>query len=155
MILQNGEVSLKMSDVKNIETGNNFYFLDTGSPHYCLFVKDVNHYDVFREGRKIRNSERFNEGGTNVNFLEKAGDAVFVRTYERGVENETLSCGTGVTAAGLVASIGGVSTAESYCSIKTLGGNLKVKFRRHQDNSFSDIWLEGPATFVFKGEIEI
>jgi len=154
-ILQNGDVSLKMNDVKSIENGNGFYFLNTGSPHYCSFVTDVKQHDVFSEGKKIRNSERFKTEGTNVNFLEKNDNSVFVRTYERGVENETLSCGTGVTAAGLVASLAGISSADNFCNVKTLGGNLKVKFKKNTDNSFSDIWLEGPATFVFKGEIEI
>ena len=155
VILQNGEVSLKMNDVKSVENGNGFYFLNTGSPHYCALVKDIQHYDVFAEGKKIRNSDRFKKDGTNVNFLEKSEDSVFVRTYERGVENETLSCGTGVTAAALVAAMAGISSAENYCNIKTSGGNLKVKFKKNQDNSFSDIRLEGPAAFVYKGEIEI
>ena len=154
-ILQNEEVSLKMNDVKSVENGNDFYFLNTGSPHYCAFVTDVKHHDVFSEGKKIRYSERFKTEGTNVNLLEKKGNSVFVRTYERGVENETLSCGTGVTAAGLVASLVGISSADNFCNVNTLGGNLKVKFKKNPDNSFSDIWLEGPATFVFKGEIEI
>ena len=155
IILKNGEVCLKMNDVETVEKGNDYYFLNTGSPHFCSFVKDVAYYDVFGEGKKIRNKERFKKDGTNVNFLEKNGDSVFVRTYERGVENETLSCGTGVTAAGLVAALAGVSTNENYCTIKTLGGNLKVKFQKNENNSFSHIWLEGPATFVFGGEIEI
>ena len=90
-----------------------------------------------------------------MNFIQKNGASVFVRTYERGVENETLSCGTGVTASALAASLKGVSTSENYCDIKTLGGNLKVRFKKNAGNSFSDIWLDGPAAYVFKGEIEI
>lgn len=155
VILPGGEISLKMNDVGSVENGNGFYFLNTGSPHYCTLVNDIRHFDVFNEGRKIRCSERFRREGTNVNFLEKSGDAVFVRTYERGVENETLSCGTGVTAAGLVASLAGIASGAEHCNIKTLGGDLKVKFNKGPSSSFSDIRLEGPAVFVFKGEIEI
>ena len=80
---------------------------------------------------------------------------MFVRTYERGVEDETFSCGTGVTAAALVASLKNVATAQDFCDIKTKGGQLKVKFKKHLDNSFTDVWLEGPAVLVFKGEIII
>ncbi|MCX6295512.1 MAG: diaminopimelate epimerase [Bacteroidetes bacterium] len=150
-----GFISLKMNNVSKIESNAAFSYLNTGSPHYVAFVNNVRNYNVVEEGRKIRNSERFKEKGSNVNFVEKELNDLFVRTYERGVENETYSCGTGVTAAALVASLKNVSTAQDYCNIKTLGGDLKVKFTKHPDNSFTDIWLEGPATFVFKGEIFI
>ena len=146
-------VSLKMNDVNGIEHNEEFCFLNTGSPHYVKFVQDINNYNVFDEGRKIRYNERFKAQGTNVNFVEKTGNELFVRTYERGVENETYSCGTGVTAAALVAAIKNKSTAADYCEIKTPGGNLKVKFKQQSTNSFTDVWLEGPAEFVFKGEI--
>ena len=148
-------ISLKMNNVSKIELGANSSFLNTGSPHYVAFVNDLGHYNVFEEGKKIRYSDRFKTEGVNVNFVEKQYNDLFVRTYERGVEAETYSCGTGVTAAALVASLKSVSTAQDYCDIKTLGGNLKVKFKKHSDNSFTDIWLEGPAIFVFKGEINI
>ena len=150
-----GFISLKMNDVKNVELNPDFSFLNTGSPHYVAFVNDVQHFNVYEEGKKVRNNNRFKAEGTNVNFVEKQYNDLFVRTYERGVEDETYSCGTGVTAAALVASLKHVSTADNYCSIKTLGGNLNVKFNKHTDDSFTDIWLEGPATFVFKGEIEV
>ena len=148
-------ISLKMNDVNGVELNTEFSFLNTGSPHYVAFVSDIATYNVFDEGKKIRTNNRFKIEGTNVNFIEKQDKDLFVRTYERGVEGETYSCGTGVTAAALVAAIKNVSTAENYCNIKTLGGNLKVKFTKHPDNSFTDVWLEGPATFVFKGEITI
>lgn len=150
-----GFISLKMNDVPQVELNADFSFLNTGSPHYVAFVNDIRNYNVLEEGKKIRNNSRFKAEGTNVNFVEKQYNELFVRTYERGVENETYSCGTGVTAAALVASIKHVATASDYCSIKTLGGNLTVKFRKHDNNSFTDIWLEGPATFVFRGEIEV
>jgi diaminopimelate epimerase len=148
-------ISLKMNDVKEVELNADFSFLNTGSPHYVSFVNDIRHYNVFEEGKKIRNNARFKAEGTNVNFVEKQYNDLFVRTFERGVEGETYSCGTGVTAAALVAAIKNVATTETHCSIKTLGGNLNVKFKKHAGNSFTDIWLEGPATFVFKGEIEV
>jgi diaminopimelate epimerase len=146
-------ISLKMNDVSKVELNADFCYLNTGSPHYVAFVNDVRNFKVFEEGLSIRNNERFKAKGTNVNFVEKELNDLFVRTYERGVEDETYSCGTGVTAAALVAAIKSVSTGQDYCDIKTLGGNLKVTFVKHDDNSFTDIWLEGPATFVFKGEI--
>ena len=154
-IVKSGCISLKMNDVKNIEKNTDFYFLNTGSPHYVRFVDDIASYSVFEEGKKIRNNNRFKAAGTNVNFIEKTGEELFVRTYERGVEAETYSCGTGVTAAALVASVNDIATGNNYCNIKTLGGSLKVKFNKLSDYTFSDIWLEGPATFVFKGKIEI
>ncbi len=154
-IVKQGFITLKMKDVNGIELNSEFSFLNTGSPHYVKFIDDVATYNVGEEGEKIRNSNRFKNDGTNVNFIEKQDDNLFVRTYERGVEAETFSCGTGVTAAALVAAIKNISTALNYCDIKTLGGNLKVKFKKHADNSFTDIWLQGPATFVFKGEIAI
>lgn len=154
-IVKPGFISLKMKDVKEIELNADHSFLNTGSPHYVTFIDDVAAYNVIEEGKKIRNNKRFKNGGTNVNFIEKQPNDLFVRTYERGVEDETYSCGTGVTAAALIAAINNLSTGKDFCDIKTLGGNLKVKFKRHADNSFTDIWLEGPAVLVYSGEIEI
>ncbi|MBK7667025.1 MAG: diaminopimelate epimerase [Sphingobacteriaceae bacterium] len=149
------QVSLKMNDVKSIESGDDFFFLNTGSPHYVKFVESVKEYNVFEEGKKIRNNERFAAEGTNVNFIEKTEDGVFVRTYERGVENKTLSCGTGVTAAALVAAINGVASQKNSCKISTLGGSLNVKFDKVLESNFYNIWLEGPADFVFHGSIKL
>jgi diaminopimelate epimerase len=154
-MVQPGFISLKMKDVNSVESNKEFSFLNTGSPHYVAFVDNIEQFNVFEEGKKIRYNNRFKAQGTNVNFIEKKDDALFVRTYERGVEDETYSCGTGVTAAAMIAAINGTATAKNYCDIKTLGGNLKVKYNQHPDNSFTDVWLEGPATFVFKGEVEI
>lgn len=148
-------VSLKMNDVRNVEVGDGFYYLNTGSPHYVKFVTDIENFDVYKEGKKIRNNDRFVYEGTNVNFIEKQGDSLFVRTYERGVEDETLSCGTGVTASALVAALKGISNNKNACHIKTLGGELNVKFDKVLENTFYNIWLEGPAKFVFKTSITV
>jgi diaminopimelate epimerase len=153
--INNEVVSLKMNDVRKIEVGENYFYLNTGSPHYVKFVNDIENINVFEEGKKIRYNARFLEEGTNVNFIEKTDQELFVRTYERGVENETLSCGTGVTAAALVAALKGVSTDKYNCAIKTLGGHLNVKFDKVLENTFYNIWLEGPATFVFKTTIDV
>lgn len=150
-----GFISLKMKDVNHVELGAEFSFLNTGSPHYVAFINDVESFDVEAKGKAIRNNDRFKAEGTNVNFVEKKYNELFVRTYERGVEAETYSCGTGVTAAALVAALKSVSTTEHFCEIKTLGGKLVVKFQKHPDNSFTDIWLEGPATFVYKGDLAL
>lgn len=155
VILEDGSVSLKMQDVKGIETGIDFFYLNTGSPHYVKIMDALQDVDVKNEGRKIRYNERFAQQGTNVNFIEKKEDALFVRTYERGVEDETLSCGTGVTAAALVAAVNGLSTGKNQCRVLTPGGVLNVKFDKVLENTFYNIWLEGSATFVYEGTITI
>lgn len=150
----NGSIRLKMNDVKNINQIKGDYILNTGSPHYVKFVNGLENYDVFEEGKTIRNSESFQKEGINVNFVESLGeDSIFVRTFERGVENETWSCGTGVTASALVSAHNEIGFNNVY--VKTLGGELSVEFERLSENEYKDIWLVGPATFVFKGEIEI
>lgn len=146
-------ISLKMQDVKGIEEGNEFFYLNTGSPHYVKFVTNIANMDVVAEGRAIRNNERFLTEGTNVNFIEKKDDDIFVRTYERGVEDETFSCGTGVTAAALVAAAKGISTSKNNCLIKTPGGDLEVSFEKVLSQNFYNIWLKGPALLVFQGTI--
>ena len=148
-------ISLSMSDVNQIEINPDHCFMDTGSPHYLAFIDNIDEIDVVEEGNKIRYNDRFREGGVNVNFLEMRNDALYVRTYERGVEDETLSCGTGMVAAALYASLKGVLGNEDLCDVITPGGEVKVKFTSHKDNSFTNIRLEGPATFVFKGEIDV
>lgn len=148
-------VSVKMQDVKQMELGDDYFYLNTGSPHYVKMVKDVQNFDVFHEGKNIRNSDRFREEGTNVNFIEKLENELFVRTYERGVEDETFSCGTGVTAAALVAAVKGVATGKNSCLIKTLGGTLEVSFEKVLEQNFYNIWLKGPAVRVYKGSITL
>lgn len=152
---ENEIVSLKMQDVKSVESGDDFFYLNTGSPHYVKLVNDIEAYDVKNIGASIRNNERFKEVGTNVNFIERTDDRLFVRTYERGVEDETYSCGTGVTAAAIVAAIKGISNGKNNCLIKTLGGDLEVKFERVLEQNFYNIWLIGPAVKVFTGTITL
>jgi len=154
-VISGGQISLKMNDVKNVEVGADYYFLNTGSPHHVKIVNDVNKMDVVEEGKKIRYSEKYRVEGTNVNFIEKLEDAIFVRTYERGVENETLSCGTGVTAAALVSAIKGFNQEKNSCRVLTRGGELQVTYERVLDHTFYNIWLEGSAEFVYKGSINI
>jgi diaminopimelate epimerase len=145
------DVSISMADVSGIEQGEGFYFLDTGSPHYVEFVERVAEVDVLAEGRKTRNSYRFAPGGTNVNFVEISGDRIFVRTYERGVEDETLSCGTGVTASALAAC---QETGKQASQIHTTGGEFRVSFEQDGEK-FTNIWLSGPAELVFEGNVKI
>ena len=147
-------VKLKMQNVSGIEQGNHYYFLDTGSPHYVTFRENLEETDVFEEGRKIRFNTRFKEEGTNVNFVKVSEDKIRVRTYERGVENETLSCGTGVVASAICSTLES-KTDKSSIIILTRGGKLKVCFDKINNNSFENIWLQGPIRHVFEGKIEI
>jgi diaminopimelate epimerase len=143
-------IQLKMNDVTDVERIGDDYYLNTGSPHYVRFVDDVENLDVYEEGHTIRYNERFKEVGTNVNFVQRLSDnEIFARTYERGVEDETLSCGTGVTACALVAGLEGM---QSPIKVKTLGGNLEVAFEQ-QGNGFKYIYLIGPTKQVFTGVI--
>lgn len=150
-----GIVSLKMRDVKNIKFHHNDYILDTGSPHFVRHTADVMHLDVYKKGREIRYSPEYTKEGINVNFVEQLteSDKIIVRTYERGVENETLSCGTGVTAAALVCyhNENGFNEVE----IQTPGGHLNVEFERTSEGIFTNIWLCGPADKVFEGTMII
>ncbi|MDT8392276.1 MAG: diaminopimelate epimerase [Bacteroidales bacterium] len=147
------KVKLKMKAVTADDWDDNSIFLDTGSPHYVLNKKNIAETDVVREGKRLRNDNRFAAfGGTNVDFIEEIGGILNIRTYERGVEAETLSCGTGVTAAALAWSL--KQDVQSPVQVNTPGGELKVYFEKNK-NYFDNIWLEGPACFVFRGEIEI
>jgi diaminopimelate epimerase len=147
-------VKLKMGDVSDIEMVNDHLFLNTGSPHYVLFVDDVMKTDVVAEGKKIRYNDRFRKEGTNVNFVQRLENGIRIRSYERGVEDETLSCGTGATASAIAASIKGIIPTSDHCIVKVMGGELKVHFEK-SENGFRNISLEGPATFAYKGEIDV
>lgn len=150
---ENGWIRLKMQDVNEVKEYHGDLLLDTGSPHYVKNVHHVMDLDVFKAGREIRYSKDFEAEGINVNFVENDDKKIIVRTYERGVEDETFSCGTGVTASALVSAHN--DKGFNQVEVQTLGGHLAVEFDKTGEHSFESIWLCGPATFVFKGEIEI
>jgi diaminopimelate epimerase len=173
-LFPDGVVKLRMNDVNGVKQIGDDLFINTGSPHYIRFIGAIESYPVYEEGKKIRYNEHFKPGGTNVNFVEPLQEnIIFVRTYERGVEDETLSCGTGVAAAALAASFRGYT---SPVRIETLGGQLTVQFNNGsssanpaqnttniaeagspagQAGTFTDIFLIGPAKLVFEGDLEL
>jgi len=150
-----GLIALEMSEVKGFEKIGEDFIFQTGSPHYIHFDRSGEQLDVLEFGRSIRYSDEYKLEGINVNLVEiKKSNNLTVRTYERGVENETLSCGTGVTACALAASLVQNSQGAQKFTIETKGGQLFVDFLR-DDSSFSEIILTGPAVFVFNGVINV
>ena len=150
----NGLVQLLMKDVIKINCHTSYYTLNTGSPHYVTFVMDVKHTNVAKLGAEIRYNSTFVTEGINVNFVETiANDLIYVRTYERGVEAETLSCGTGVTAAAIVAANN--TLGYNHVNVQTLGGNLSVNFFKNNDETYTKVWLNGAASKVYNGIITI
>jgi diaminopimelate epimerase len=162
-VVKEGWIRLKMSDVNIIkklkmpfpgtDSSSDGYFLNTGVPHLVLFVQDAAAVDVDAEGRRIRHLEQFVPAGTNVNFVRNTDGILTVRTYERGVEAETLACGTGNVAAALAAEYAFNEGRTGY-ECKALGGDLGVTFQREGDQDFREVWLEGPALKVFEGTVE-
>ena len=151
-----GTVRLKMQDVDPpLAVGAHDTFLNTGSPHHIRFLPaGLDELNVFAEGRALRYGEPYGATGANINFVELPADPAqpwSVRTYERGVEDETLSCGTGVTAVALAASGRG---AASPVRLRTPGGQLEVAFEKRPDGGFDNVWLSGPAVHVFSGVVE-
>lgn len=154
-------VELRMIEVENIETGNDYFLMNTGSPHYIVFVEDLKDINVYDAGREIRYSNRFRKEGINVNFVEsdeniQEGTHIEVATYERGVEDETFSCGTGVTAAAIAQYL--QHPKQPTCiDIVTKGGQLQVKFTPPSvtESKFTNVWLCGAATRVFEGTANI
>ncbi len=147
------QVALGMSDVRNIETDHNGFIIDSGSPHYVQFVDDPITMDIISEARKIRYSDTWKEKGINVNFALKKSDEIIMRTYERGVEDETLSCGTGSVATA-IASLEkyNAGIGKHVVPISAPGGKLKVHVNK-KAGLYSDILLEGPAVMVYQGNI--
>ncbi|CAN1526800.1 DapF Diaminopimelate epimerase [Flavobacteriaceae bacterium] len=149
-----GLVSLQMIDVPTIDIKKEYSFLNTGSPHHVQMVEDIEHYNVKENGAAIRYGELYGAAGSNVNFVKKIDDNTFrLRTYERGVEDETLACGTGATAVAIAMNATGQTDASSI-NIDVEGGKLVVSFDK-TPSGFKNVFLKGPAEFVFKGTIEI
>lgn len=146
-------VSLQMIDVDTMNRDADAYVLNTGSPHYVQLTNDLEHKDVYNEGYAIRNNPTYLAKGINVNFVEPLDNGYFVRTYERGVEDETYACGTGVTAVALAMAKENNLQGEISTPVKVLGGNLNIRFN-YDGLKFTQIFLEGPAVKVFEGEIE-
>ena len=151
VIKDHNAVALQMQDVAEIEFGDGYEILNTGSPHYIQWVPSVAAIDVFNEGRNIRNKEAFQPKGINVNFVNRNGNGLVIRTYERGVEDETLACGTGVTAAAIVSV--GEQTGVFQIPVKAKGGDLFVSFEKTSKQTAENIILTGDAKFVFSGNI--
>ena len=151
-IFDNNVVSLSMSDVAEIKISPNHVFLNTGSPHHVQMESNLSHLDVSSAGSSIRYSDLYGKAGSNVNFVEQLSDDTFaIRTYERGVEDETLSCGTGATAVAIAMHVLGKSN-KTYIHINVEGGKLEVSFNKSGPD-YQQVTLKGPATFVFRGTI--
>ncbi len=149
-ILKNG-VRLKMQDINGLIKRNGLPFIYCGTaPHNIVFVKNLEKFPIYEEGRKIRYSD---PDGTNVNFVEIKNGVVYMRTYERGIENETLACGTGATSVAIAChSLEKIKS--NICNIKMPGGNLKIEFEKNKEGKYENIWLSGPAKCVFIGDID-
>jgi diaminopimelate epimerase len=153
-VSENGIVSLQMKDVDAVNIQSDYVFLNTGSPHHVTLVDDLEHFDVATNGAKIRYSDLYGKAGSNINFVKQISENHFaVRTYERGVEDETLSCGTGVTAVAIAMNATG-KTSASKIELDVQGGKLEVSFEKN-NGIYSNVHLIGPATFVFEGEVDI
>ncbi|MFZ5551598.1 MAG: diaminopimelate epimerase [Bacteroidota bacterium] len=150
IIHPDGLVSISVKDVNGVEKDNIHFFIDTGSPHYIVYVNELDKLNIIGRAQTIRYSDRFKEAGTNVNFVQEGDGFIKVRTYERGVENETLSCGSGVTACALSYAVNHPGIND--CLVETRGGNLKVSFISGENDTFTQVTLTGPAHFVYKGE---
>ena len=152
-ILNNGDISLQMKDVPEVKIESDYVFLNTGSPHHVILVENLDNYDVKSIGAAIRYSDLYGKAGSNVNFVNQLSDNHFrLRTYERGVEDETLSCGTGATAAAIAMNAIGKTNSHNI-KLDVEGGELEVSFDKVNDG-YINVFLKGPATFVFEGEIE-
>jgi diaminopimelate epimerase len=152
--VKDSEIFLSMMEVSGVQQRGEQFVIDTGSPHYVLFKQEIDQLDLVKEAREIRYSDEYADQGINVNFVEEQYGQIYVRTYERGVEDETFSCGTGVVASAIAHCIKGQATdGLKHVYIHTKGGPLQVKFNSQQD-ACSDIWLIGPAIKVFEGSLD-
>lgn len=146
-------INLNMKDISVVKIKGKDFFIDNGSPHHIIFTQNNKAIDVFSESKKIRGSLMYQPNSININFVEiLSNNTINVRTFERGVENETLSCGTGVVASALAASLKNI---QNPMNIQTKGGNLKVTFSKNNDTYFQNIVLSGTAKMVYKGEVGV
>lgn len=146
-------VSIQMQDVNNIEVNNTRSELDTGSPHYVAFMNELPGKEFVQVAGDIRRNEPYTKDGINVNFASVNNNVITMRTFERGVEDETLACGTGATAVAIAAFHTGKVDLKTI-PVKVMGGDLEISFKS-KNNSYTDVWLTGPAKFVFEGKIEV
>ncbi|MBU6340617.1 MAG: diaminopimelate epimerase [Bacteroidetes bacterium] len=147
-------IELQMAPVSAVEQQDDAYVLNTGSPHFVRFLDDISTIDLVAAGRQVRYSPNFAHAGINVNLVMQNADGLSIRTYERGVEDETYACGTGITAAALANSLKQNYTAGAYeTTVQAVGGKLSVRFYKNPDETFKDIWLCGPAVRVFSGNL--
>jgi diaminopimelate epimerase len=149
------DIKIQMVNVENVHAFENEFELYTGSPHYVKISDDISSETILNFGKSIRFSPKYNSEGINVNLLKGISPTkIEIASYERGVENETLSCGTGATACALVwDKIHNSGT--NFIEVKAKGGNLKIEFKRDASNGYYDIFLVGPAEFVYSGEINL
>jgi diaminopimelate epimerase len=155
IVLSPEMIALQMKDVDGYKMFGSDYFMDTGSPQYVTFVENLRNTPVYEKGQQIRYDPLISQNGTNVNFVYKESlNQISVRTYERGVENETLACGTGSIASAISAYLKFQPDKSSFI-VNVLGGKLKVDFIPADNNSFRDIWLTGPANFVYQGTVPV
>lgn len=153
-VAENGIVSLQMIDVEEIKNTTDYSFLNTGSPHHVQMVSDLEQYNVKENGAAIRYGALYGQQGSNINFVKKIDDSTFsLRTYERGVEDETLACGTGATAVAIAMNATGQTNLNTI-QLNVEGGKLAVSFEK-MNGKYTNVFLKGPAEFVFKGTIEI
>ncbi|WP_254526585.1 MULTISPECIES: diaminopimelate epimerase [unclassified Sphingobacterium] len=152
--IQQNTVNLGMIDVNEYSMDGEAFVLNTGSPHYVEFVEDLAHKNVFQDGHAIRNNSTYGEKGINVNFIQAEENGYFVRTFERGVEDETYACGTGAVASAMSVALKSGKDGDFQIPIRVLGGQLHISFHKigHQ---FSKVYLSGPAIQVFQGKIDI
>ncbi|WP_293889368.1 MULTISPECIES: diaminopimelate epimerase [unclassified Sphingobacterium] len=147
-------VNLQMIDVQDFARDGDAYLLQTGSPHYVEFVENLAHKNVYQDGYAIRNNATYGKDGINVNFIEAERDGYFLRTFERGVEDETYACGTGATAAAMAVAIQQNLTGDIHIPIRVLGGQLYISFHKNGQH-FTKVFLKGPAQFVFEGNYQV
>jgi len=151
--IDNDQVRLSMGDVNEYKIIDGNYFINTGSPHYVVFREDIDKTDVNREGKELRWSHLSAPGGTNVIFIQVLDRGLYIRTFERGVAEETLACGTGVTASAIASVLNGHFDTGTV-NVKARGGDLRVEMKIINEK-ITNLWLTGPATFVFEGKIEV